>query len=144
MWIDQSIFNIENKEKKFTKRAEWNPGWSSKDFSCCSAFVRPRGSWDEAASSIFLKASILRSVFVNHHGDVTLFPKIKIMQQILSISLLFHSSIFCLATTVSQLVVRNCFDFESNDGSNLVQFKLFFYVKFSFWHKWKHIWRKIA
>ena len=62
---------------KITNKAEWNPGWISRDFNCCSALVRPRGSWDEAASKIFLSASILLLVFENHHGDLTNFSSKK-------------------------------------------------------------------
>ena len=39
--------------------------------------MRPRGSWDEAASKIFLSASILLLVFENHHGDLTNFSSKK-------------------------------------------------------------------
>ena len=105
--------------EKITNKAEWNPGWISRDFNCCSALVRPRGSWDEAASKIFLSASILLLVFENHHGDLTNFSSKKIMQWI-SLDYLLHelqlfifSVIFCLATRVSQFVVRNLFWFWS-------------------------------
>ena len=63
--------------EKITNKAEWNPGWISRDFNCCSALVRPRGSWDEAASKIFLSASILLLIFENHHGDLTNFSSKK-------------------------------------------------------------------
>ena len=106
--------------EKITNKAEWNPGWISRDFNCCSALVRPRGSWDEAASKIFLSASILLLIFENHHGDFTEFSsKKKIMQWILldyllhELQLFIFSVIFCLATRVSQFVVRNLFWFWS-------------------------------
>ena len=116
----QKPFFILEKVKKITNKAEWNPGWISRDFNCCSALVRPRGSWDEAASKIFLSASILLLVFENHHGDLTEFSsEKKIMQWILldyllhELQLFIFSVIFCLATRVSQFVVRNLFWFWS-------------------------------
>ena len=104
--------------EKITNKAEWNPGWISRDFNCCSALVRPRGSWDEAASKIFLSASILLLVFENHHGDLTNFLRKKNYAMnftwlLHELQLFIFSVIFCLATRVSQFVVRNLFWFWS-------------------------------